>query len=96
MIKINTEDVQKEIESLKEMLSQHRVMDKTAREDLEIRGYKLFWPKSEGIINCKIGSKEIKILKQKKSFGNRKFLAVGICRTSDYLYRCYVKEICDQ
>lgn len=41
--------------------------------------------KSEGIINCKIGSKEIKILKQKKSFDNRKFLAVGICRAGYYI-----------
>lgn len=96
MMKINTKNIQKEMEFLQEMLSQYRVMDKTARENLERLGYELFWPKSEGIINCKICSKEIKILKQKKSFGNRKFLAVGISRTSDYLYRCYVKEICDQ
>ncbi len=95
MMKINTENIQKEIECLQKILSQYRVMDKNARENLERLGYELFWPKSEGIINCKIGSKEIKILKQMKSFGNRKFLAVGICRTSNYLYRCYVKEICN-
>ena len=97
MNKIRREDINKEMEILKEILSNYWRMDDKAYSELYKRGYMLMDLGSQK--DAYICSKQIRIKElNSQKYLNGEYLVVGICNTlygGWPMYRGFVKEIVD-